>query len=105
MSSFISQNLTEIEAVNGCTFACICHTYFAGSLVYNLTGSHFISASFEIPSILLADRKLSSNRGPGYYHKMVSLQAMPGFPLCLLSSSLTAVDVSPSKYLTRISSH
>ena len=28
MSSFISENLTEIEEVNGCTFACICHTVF-----------------------------------------------------------------------------
>ena len=28
MSSFISQNLAEIEAVRGCTFACICHTVF-----------------------------------------------------------------------------
>ena len=26
MSSFISQKLTVIEAVTGCTFACICHT-------------------------------------------------------------------------------
>ena len=28
MSSSISQNLTEIEVVTGCTFACICHTVF-----------------------------------------------------------------------------
>ena len=28
MSSFISQNFTEIEVVTGCTFACICHTVF-----------------------------------------------------------------------------
>ena len=28
MSSFTSQNLTEIEAVTGCTFACICHIVF-----------------------------------------------------------------------------
>ena len=28
MSSFISQSLREIEAVTGCTFACICHTVF-----------------------------------------------------------------------------
>ena len=28
VSSFISQNLTEIEAFTGYTFACICHTVF-----------------------------------------------------------------------------
>ena len=28
MSSFIARNLTEIEAVAGCTFACICNTVF-----------------------------------------------------------------------------
>ena len=36
----------EIEAVTGCTFAYICYTVFACSLVYKLTVSHFISASF-----------------------------------------------------------
>ena len=40
--------------------------YFACSLVYNLTGSHVISPALEIPSISLANRNLSSNRGPGY---------------------------------------
>ena len=42
------------------------HPYFACSLVYKLTGSHFISSACEIPSIRLADQNLSSNRGPGY---------------------------------------
>ena len=28
MSSFILRNLTEIEAINGCTFACICNPVF-----------------------------------------------------------------------------
>ena len=28
MSSFIPRNLTEIEAITGCTFACICNTVF-----------------------------------------------------------------------------
>ena len=57
MSSFISQNLTEIEEVT---------PYLVCSLVYKLTGSHFISSAFEIPSILYSDRNLSSSRGPGY---------------------------------------
>ena len=54
MSSFVFQNLTEIEAVTGCTFACICHTVFRTFFfVYKITGSLFVSASlkFEIPSI------------------------------------------------------
>ena len=46
MSSFISQNLIEIEAVTGCALPVYVTPYFACSLVYKLTGSHFISASF-----------------------------------------------------------
>ena len=51
MSSFISQNLTEIAAVTGALLPVYVTPYFACSLVYNLTGSHLISPAFEIPSI------------------------------------------------------
>ena len=51
MFSFISENLTEIEAVTGCNLPVYVTPYFACSLVYKLTGSHFISPGFEIPSI------------------------------------------------------
>ena len=64
MSSFISQNLTEIKTVTGCNFASICHIVFL--LFKNQLAAILSPSAFEIPSIRLADRNLSSNRGPGY---------------------------------------
>ena len=65
MSSFISQNLTEIEAFTGCTFACICHTVFRMFMKFYL---------FDwLIEIYL------QTEGKGTHHKMVSLQPMPGF--------------------------
>ena len=41
MSSFIPRNVTEIEAVIGCTFLVYVTPYFAYSLDYKLTVGHF----------------------------------------------------------------
>ena len=84
MSTFISQNLTEIEAVTGCTFACLCHTVFRmfSSLQINWQ-SHFISASFSNSIHLMADRNLSSNRGPGYSPQNGIAPTMPSFSTLL----------------------
>ena len=60
MSSFIFQNLTEIEAVTGCTFACLCHTVFLMFSCVQINWQPFLSPpGFEIPSISLADQNLS----------------------------------------------
>ena len=53
MSSFISQNFTEIEAVTGCTFACICHTVFCmfSCLQINWQPSRGVLAIFKCGSV------------------------------------------------------
>ena len=52
MSCFISKNLTEIEAVTACTFACVCHTVFRMFSCLQINWQAIISQpAFEIPSI------------------------------------------------------
>ena len=70
MSSFISQNLTEIEAVTGCTFACINWKPF---YLHQLLKFYPFDRLMEI---------YLRTEGQGTHHKMVSLQPMPGFSLC-----------------------
>ena len=84
MSSFISQNLTEIEAVTGCTFACICHTV---SCMFSCLQNNW--QPFYLRQLLKFDpfdwliKIYLLTEGQGTHHKMVSLQPMPRFPLCL----------------------
>ena len=91
MSSFISRNLTEIEAITGCTFACICNTVFRMFSCLQIN-----CQPFYLPQLLkfhqfdwLIEIYLQT-KGQGTHHKMVSLQPMSGFsPLfapCLFSS-------------------
>ena len=79
MSSFISQNLTEIEAVTGCTFACICHTVFCMFFCFQINWQPFYLRhllKFH-PFDWLIEIYLQTE-GQGTHHKMVSLQPMPG---------------------------
>ena len=83
MSSFIPRNLIEIEAVAGCTSACICNTVFR-----MFSCSQINRQPFYIRQLLkfrpfdwLIEIYLQTE-GQGTHHKMVSLQPMPGFPLC-----------------------
>ena len=69
MSSFISQNLTEIEAVTGCIFTCICHTVFGMFSCLQINWQPFYPRQilkFHPFDWLIDDQNLSSNRGPGY---------------------------------------
>ena len=89
MSSFISQNLTEIEAVIGCTFACICHTVFRMFSCLQTDWQSFYLHQFLKfhPFDWLIEIYLQTE-GQGTHHKMVSFQPMPGFSP-LFADSLT----------------
>ena len=80
MSSFISQNLTEIEAVIGCTFVCICCTVFRmfSCLQINCQPFYFLQLLKSHPFDWLIKIYLQTE-GQGTHHKMVSLQSMSGF--------------------------
>ena len=52
MSSFIARNLTEIEAVAGCTFACISYTVFRMFSCLQINCQPFyLRSAIEIPSM------------------------------------------------------
>ena len=80
MSSFISQNLTEIEAVTGCTFACICHTVFRMFFCLQINYQPFyLHQLFQFhPFDWLVEIYLQTE-GQGTHNKMVSLQPIPVF--------------------------
>ena len=78
MSSFISQNLTEIKAVTGCKFACICHT------VFRMFSCLQINCQPFYPHQLLKFNSFDCLieiylQTEGTHHRMVSLLPMPGF--------------------------
>ena len=81
MSSFISQYLTEIEAVTGCIFACMCHTVFRmfSCLQISWQPFYFQQLLKFHPLDWLIEIYLQTE-DQGTHHKMVSLQLMPGFP-------------------------
>ena len=81
MSSFILQNLTEIEAVTGCTFfACICHTVFRMFSCLQINCQQFYLCQllkFHLFDWLI---KISlQTKSQGTHHKIVLLQPMAGF--------------------------
>ena len=80
MSSFIARNLTEIEAVAGCTFACICNTVFRmfSCLQINCQPFYLRQLLKFHPFDWMIEIYLETE-GQGTHHKMVSLQPMPGF--------------------------
>ena len=85
MSSFISQNVTEIEAVTGCIFACICQTVFRmlSCLQINWQPFYLRQLLKFRPFDWLIEIYLQTE-GQGTHHKMVSLQPMNGFSSLLL---------------------
>ena len=80
MSAFIPRNLTEIKAVTGCTFACICNTVFRmfSCLQINCQPFYLRQLLKFYPFDWLIEIYLQTE-GQGTHHKMVSLQPMPGF--------------------------
>ena len=84
MPSFISQNLTEIEAVIGCNFACV-----LSCLQINCQPFYLRQLLMFHPFDWLIEIYLQTE-GQGTHHKMVSLQPMPSFsPLLQGSGGLT----------------
>ena len=67
MSSFIARSLTEIEAVAGCTFACISNTVF------------LMFSCIQINCQPFYLRQLLKFHPFDWMIEMVSLQPMPGF--------------------------
>ena len=75
------QNLTEKEAVTGCTFACICYTVFRirfSCLQINCQPFYLRQLLKFHPFDWLIKIYLQTE-GQSTHHKMVSLQLMPGF--------------------------
>ena len=80
MSSFIARNLTEIEAVVGCTFACVCNTVFRmfSCLQINCQPFYLRQLLKFHPFDWMIEIYLQTE-GQGTHHKIVSLEPMPGF--------------------------
>ena len=89
MSSFISQNLTEIEAVTGCTFVCICHTVFRMfSCLQTYWQPFYLCQLLKLyPLDWLIEIHLQTE-GQRTHHKMVSFQPMPSFPPLFMHASV-----------------
>ena len=91
MSSFIARNLTEIEAVAGCTFACISNTVFRmfSCLQINCQPFYLRQLLKFDPFDWMIEIYLQTE-GQGTHHKMVTLQPMPGFSLLLFQQAISS---------------
>ena len=89
MSSFIPRNLTEIEAITGCTFACICNTVFRMfSCLQIYCQPFYLRQLLKFHQFDWLIEIYLQTEGQGTHHKMVSLQPMSGFSPLLLSSKI-----------------
>ena len=80
MSSFIPRNLTEIEAITGCTFACICNTVFRMFSCLQINCQPFyLRQLLKFHQFDWLIEIYLQTEGQGTHHKMVSLQPMSGF--------------------------
>ena len=80
MSSFIPRNLTEIEAITGCTFACICNTVFRMFSCLQINCQPFyLRQLLKFHQFEWLIEIYLQTEGQGTHHKMVSLQPMSGF--------------------------
>ena len=89
MSSFIPRNLTEIEAITGCTFACICNTVFRMFSCLQINCQPFyLRRLLKFHQFDWLIEIYLQTEGQGTHHKMVSLQPMSGFSPMLAMSIL-----------------
>ena len=98
MSSFIPRNLTEIEAVTGCTFVCICNTVFRMFSCLQINCQPFYLS--QLLKFHLFDWLIEiylKTEGQDTHHKMVSLQPMPGFSLCWPKAKLGVENTPPPR--------
>ena len=80
MSSFIPRNLTEIEAITGCTFACICNTVFRMFSCLQINCQPFyLRQLLKFHQFDWLIEIHLQTEGQGTRHKMVSVQPMSGF--------------------------
>ena len=80
MSSFIPRNLTKIEEINGCTFACICNTVFRMFSCLQINCQPFyLRQLLKFHQFDWLIEIYLQTEGQGTHHKMVSLQPMSGF--------------------------
>ena len=80
MSSFIPRNLTDIEAITGCTFACICNTVFRMFSCLQINCQPFyLRQLLKFHQFDWLIEIYLQTEGQGTHHKMVSLQPMSGF--------------------------
>ena len=87
MSSFIPRNLTEMEAITGCTFACICNTVFRMFSCLQINCQPFyLRQLLKFHQFDWLIEIYLQTEGQGTHHKMVSLQPMSGFSplLCVM---------------------
>ena len=86
MSSFIPRNLTDIEAITGCTFACICNTVFRMFSCLQINCQPFyLRQLLKFHQFDWLIEIYLQTKGQGTHHKMVSLQPMSGFSPLLFS--------------------
>ena len=85
ISSFILRNLTEIEAITGCTFACTRNTVFRMFSCLQINCQPFyLRQLLKFHQFDWLIEIYLQTEGQGTHHKMVSLQPMSGFsPLFL----------------------
>ena len=80
MSSFIPRNLTEIEAITRCTFACICNTVFRMFSCLQINCQPFyLRQLLKFHQFDWLIEIYLQTEGQGTHHKMVSVQPMSGF--------------------------
>ena len=80
MSSFIPRNLTEIEAITGCTFACIYNIVFRMFSCLQINCQPFyLRQLLKFHQFDWLIEIYLQTEGQGTHHKMVSLQPMSGF--------------------------
>ena len=86
MSSFIPRNLTEIEAITGCTFACVCNTVFRMFSCLQINCQPFyLRQLLKFHQFDWLIEIYLQTEGQITHHKMVSLQPMSGFsPLFII---------------------
>ena len=86
MSSLIPRNLTEIEAITGCTFVCICNTVFRMFSCLQINCQPFyLRQLLKFHQFDWLIEIYLQTEGQSTHHKMVSLQPMSVFsPLFII---------------------
>ena len=105
MSSFIPRNLTEMEAITGCTFACICNTVFRMFSCLQINCQPFyLRQLLKFHQFDWLIEIYLQTEGQGTHHKMVSLQPMSGFSPLLQQNIHCYIALLDAYYITKSTS-